>query len=321
MLIAILLSLSLWSPAAEAGAVILRNGDVLHGVVTEAEGRVVVEHAVLGRVVLSPGDCSEVHPDGPLRTHTETETIRVRRAVDQALSMAVVPMAGDGVVRVAGAEPADPFDVELGAAASLASGNTDLFDLKLDGLVRYSRGRNTLESSLAYVYGEQDGDRSAENWHGKARFERRLSARAYAFAQALYDRDVFADIQHRVTAVEGLGWELAKSRRAALKAEVGGGMTFERRFGQAWMRDPSAYVGFDYTYKDPSGRKLVVGLDWLPNLNEFDLSRTILDMRLDQPVGQGIDLSLGVRLEHVINPPGAIKELDALLTAGFRLRL
>ena len=204
---------------------------------------------------------------------------------------------------------------------SQATGNSELFDVQLDGLLKYTRGRNTFEAALAYVYGEQDGDRTAENWHGKARFERKFTSRAYYFLQTLYDRDDFADLQHRITVLGGIGAELLHTRYSVFKAEIGGGATFERRFGEDWQNDPSAYAGLDYTYEHPSGRRLALELDFLPNLDDFDLSRTIFHARFDQPLCDELSLSLGIRMEHVIDPPGDVEELDTLFTAGLRLRL
>ncbi len=304
-----------------ADAIRLDDGRVLRGTVVQRAEAVEVIHTDGTRTQVPTTRVVDVQSSSSLAT-ASPEGRLVRRALDLDLASLRVPSPGDEALLVAGEEVCSPWSFEAGAAFSLSQGNSDILDLRLDGLVKYERGPWALESGIIYVYGETEGSQSAENIHAHSRIEREISKNLYVFASLLYDRDVFADLQHRWTTVGGLGVVIADNGRARLTAEAGGGYTFERRFSTtSWTEDPSGYFGLDYEFKNPdTGQKLVLAYDFLPNFGDFDLSQMVFEARFDQPVCAEIALSIGLRIDHVLEPPAGVDATDILLTVGLRAK-
>jgi putative salt-induced outer membrane protein YdiY len=103
----------------------------------------------------------------------------------------------------------------------------------------------TLEAGFLYQT-DADGDTSAERWAGRVRVDRALSGRTYVFGQAIFDRDEPADIEYRVTGLAGIRRFLIQRDNEELKAELGGGLVYEKRVGVDATTDPAGYVGVHY---------------------------------------------------------------------------
>jgi putative salt-induced outer membrane protein YdiY len=241
----------------------------------------------------------------------------------------------DGTARevweIGGAEPCKacgkpgpgdcPWVVEFGFALSLAQGNSDKLDLVLDGKADYVRDPWALKNSAKFVYAESDGVRSTEAWHTEHRVERKLSARTYVFTQVMFDRDELADLEYRFTGLVGIGRVLIETSRDLLKGEVGGGVVIEKRLLLPETSDPSAYLGLDYEHCWADGSKLVIAYDFIPNLSDFDLSVMTWDAKFTKPLSDKLDLTVGLRVDYVFQPPAPTESWDLLLAVGLRVKL
>jgi len=309
----LLVSVAWGCDEAVADEVVLTNGDVLSGtVLSDRAGESVrMRHDVLGELALPRTAVLEVRraTDAPPAAQPDLPVV-----IEAAQELPVVAPAAEA------APVEDPWSFEIGVASSAAGGNSDIFDFKIDAEAVYERDPWLMKIGGAYVYGESDGERSVENWHGLFRLERKLGKCTYSFLQVHYDRNVLADLQHRFSTVAGVGTVLAENRYAWLKGEVGGGFTHERRFGLSPVTDPAAYAGLEYQYEGSDGTTLRAKLDFLPNLSDFDLTLTTFDARFDVPLCKELSLSLGVRLDHVVNPPGDVESLDSLFDVGLRAK-
>ena len=306
--------------AASADAVRLEDGRVLRGTVVRGAESLEILHEDGTRTRLTAEQVVDMQESVGAAASPEGRLIR--RALELDLASLRVPGPEDEAVLVAGEEVCSPWSFEAGAAFSLSQGNSEILDLRLDALIQYERGPWALETGATYVYGETEGSKSAETVRAHARIEREISKQLYVFGSVIYDRDVFADLQHRWTTVGGLGLVIADNGRARLTAELGGGYTFERRFSTGtWTEDPSGYFGLDYEYEHPTtGQKLVLAYDFLPNFGDFDLSQMVFEARFDQPLCAELALSIGLRIDHVLEPPVGVEATDVLLTIGLRAK-
>lgn len=207
----------------------------------------------------------------------------------------------------------------FGASVSLQQGNTETFNLKVDGEVEHKPDPWGFRAALAFVYGETDGETSAENWHGLARVDRELGGRTYLFGQVLFDRDEPADLEYRLTAVVGVGSELVKTSTTSLKAEVGLGGVLEKRIGFDDTFDPTAYGSLRYERCWGEGNRLFADLKVLPNLSDFDLTRITFEAGYECPICRWLKGTVGIRTDWVLDPPGEdVEAVDLLLTAGLK---
>jgi putative salt-induced outer membrane protein YdiY len=168
----------------------------------------------------------------------------------------------------------------------------------------------------AFVYQENEGDKTAERYAGLLRVDRDIDAWTYAFGQVMYDKDEPAGLDYRWTPTAGVGRVLWRSPDQELKAEVGGGLAIEKRLGLPETSDPVGYVGVHYGKSWEDKRKFSADLDFTPNVGDFDLSLTRLALAYAWPLCKGVSVVAGARFDYVISPPDDRDELDTLLTLG-----
>lgn len=227
------------------------------------------------------------------------------------------PVGGD-----CGCKPPDPcagpWSGEIGAAFSLESGNNDLFDLHVDAKAAYTRGPSTWSGKVDYHYGEREGEETADHWHGELRYDHKFTALSYAFAQALFERDEISGQDYRIHGLAGYGRVLWQRKDMELKGEVGGGLVVEKYRGSPETVDPSAYAGLDFCKQWGDGSKLTAELDFLPNLGDWDLTGLTLDVDYSKPLAGKLSLTIGLRIEHILDPPGDRESTDVFFDVGLR---
>jgi putative salt-induced outer membrane protein YdiY len=211
-----------------------------------------------------------------------------------------------------------PWSGYLSASLGYGEGNSDFFDLKLDGEARWERGPWAAELAATYVYGIKEGETTTDNVRVLAKGERKISDRTYVFLRTQYDHDELAGLEYRVVVTAGAGRTFVDTSSDTLKGEAGAGATFEKREGFPATQDPSAYLGLDYEHRWRGDRRITASLDWLPNLTHFDLTLTTFEVHYLSPLFSCFQLDIGLRLDHVIDPPNA-ESLDVLLTLGTRV--
>ena len=257
------------------------------------------------------------------------EAVDLRDAIDAALDVpADAPRLqrrdapASDLYAIGGAgEPKSPWRIEFGVALSLTSGNSEKFDLLVDGKAVYETPRWIVKNKATFVYGTSEGDKTAEAWHTTHRVDRKFSALTYAFVKGAFDRDEPAELEYRLTGLAGVGRVLGKGPRGSLKAEIGGGVTHEKREGLPETTDPSAYLGVDFEYEWPDGSRLTIEYDFVPNLSDFDLSVMTWDVNYGKPLCEEVDLQITLRIDYVFEPPAPVESWDIILGVGIRVRL
>ncbi len=193
------LALLLVLPLTQAGAETLElaNGDKLSGEVIErTEDRIVLEHAVLGRVAVPTAQLKP--PEPATRGLFGTRFLRGwKRSVEMGLSG--------------------------------ASGNSETKDLRAGVNLGYEDETRRWKFEARYLFSEQDHDTSQNNF--RAILNRdflRPSSRWFFFAGGRYDWDDFQNWEHRLTLGAGPGYELFTSESFDLRGRVGPSLTIQR---------------------------------------------------------------------------------------------
>ncbi len=345
LLLGVLALMTVVVPAAHADEVELRNGDRLKGTLTapppgSAPGSIGFTHPLLGRMTFGPDQIARVHrftmpvplPSGPTTPYAVAPgpapqppvAVVMERNTPLTGNHHITPQIRDEDVAHDDIGAPDPepraggWSHSLAAALSMSSGNTDTFDLFLNGESRYEGPVMNYEFGLNFHVAEASGDTTAEEWHGKARAEAKVGRRAYYFGEILFDRDELAGLEYRFTGTVGYGRTLIETSRSTFKGEVGLGAIYEKYEGESTTIDPSAFLGLDYEYKFVDDSVFTADFDFIANLGDFDRSFTVLDLLYSRPVCDGLNLTLGLRLEYTFNPPTDAEELDTFLTAGIK---
>lgn len=307
------------SAFADAGEVTLQNGDVLKGDVAPTPTGYVVRHATLGRLELSSEAVRAVRWDAArVATEAATSDALLLGREERAESLALLT---GGCEPVAACGPS--WKVDIAGAFSVSSGNSDASSFVLGASAIRKADPWTLTLEAAFLYQtDEDGETSAERWNARVRVDRALSTRTYAFGQVIFDRDEPADLEYRISGLAGVGRFLIQRPNEELKAELGGGIVHEKREGLEETTDPAGYAGVHYWRCWANKRKFAADFEFIPNLNDFDLSVARLILHYDLPISDKWSFVAGLRFDYVIEPADpTIESLDILFTLGFKVSL
>lgn len=130
--------------------------------------------------------------------------------------------------------PAEPKIWTLAASAGLAltAGNKDTstanaaYDLVYD-----PQTRNVVKSDALLIRGKTEGELTASRFGLNVRDEYRLHDGLFVFAQNLYLRDEFKDIDYLLAPTGGLGMKLVDTMQTKLTVDAGVGGVWEKNPG------------------------------------------------------------------------------------------
>lgn len=222
-------------------------------------------------------------------------------------------------------EPIDccesPFSLTLGLGVSFSEGNSEKFDIAFSGALTYDRRPWLARLGWLWAYGESDGRAATDTFHADLRLERRIGTRWSAFGLVSFDDDKLAGLQYRWIGTLGVGYRFFEYKGTYLKAEVGGGLTVEKRRLRPETSDPSAYLGGEYFRAFRNGIDLLARARFLPNLDDYDLSLLVVETVLAVPLTLNSALAVTVRVDHVIDAPDPAEDTDVIFVVGLQVNL
>src|SRR5262245_26891002 len=120
------------------------------------------------------------------------------------------------------------WDASAAVGFTLTRGNSET--LLFTGNIQAAKKWNKNEVNLGVdgVYGENDGDESAESVRGFGQFNRLFTERAFGYIRFEALHDGIANIDYRLTVSAGAGYYFIKTTNTTLRAEVGPGYIYER---------------------------------------------------------------------------------------------
>ena len=215
-----------------------------------------------------------------------------------------------------GCEPA--WKGKVWGSFSMTSGNTDTKAAVFGAEVTWTRAPWAFKAAAEFLYGADRGVTTAERYRALVRGDRKFADdRTYVFGQVTFDRDEPAGLEHRYIPTLGLGRIFSKSDAQEFKAEIGAGLTNEKRVLLPETTDPSGYVGFHYVRTWEDKRAFHADLDIFPNLNDVDLTVAKLAFLYEMPISDTFRVTAGLRLDYVVKPPLGRDDLDTLFMIGF----
>ena len=217
---------------AFADLVVMKNGDRLSGtILTLAEGLLELETDYAGVIKLQAAQIAEVSSEQPheLRltsgevlkgalTPMEGQRLQVGASADRAAT--VVDWAQVAALNPPAPQPSR-WQGDLTLGGTMKSGNTDSRETTVaaSGVRRTDRDRISLK--LRYSYGEEDGERTAENTYGAMKYDYFVTKKLYTFLSLEFLIDQFKDLNLRTVVGPGLGYQLLDEEDRALALEAG----------------------------------------------------------------------------------------------------
>ena len=304
---------------AEAGEVVLANGDVLKGKVWRKDGVLHVEHPVLGPIQLSAAHYTKATLDEPEKVVDPITGLPAASTASTARRVMCDPpkTLPTSVQR----KCKSPWDFEFGFGVSLDSGNTDkqLYNVDLHTAYEWNR-INRLSFRALTFYEYANGVQTEGKYDGFLRYERDVSARGYVFALWQAHRDDFADILLRTGWFVGYGHKFIKRKNELLQVEVGAGAVYENRSDIPEFETATAYAGARYERTFRTGDYFKAMAWTTPYFDNSGLTPSRLELRYGHPIRSHLDLTASFFVDYVPEPPPGIDPYDTKLIFAIRWR-
>lgn len=314
-------------PAA-ADSVALQNGDTLHGTVVEQDAaRVVLDHAVLGRLELSAEQVKAVTIDGdaapagdgaaetpPADNTPPAEAPAEPDPAAPAADAEAVQAEADAAALEAEADQRslleyfiDEWAGKLTIGFNGASGNTDNlnFYARIEG--KRQEGNDRWTFNAQWFYGTNRGvtNRSQFSSVFTRDWLKNDGSRWFYFLRGEYKYDRFRAFESRASGFGGAGYTIFKTDDVEVNTRLGFGGTYE--FGTVQEFTPEALFGGSVLNWKLTDRATITGeAIWYPSLEDSAdyriTSRLEWAYKLD--VASGLSLKLGVQGEYFSQTPG-----------------
>ena len=344
----ILVTLScLTAPWAVADTILLSNGDRVSGaIVNTTGGKLVVKTEFLGEVTVDRKGVASINADKPLTVTFESgETVvgtvatenREVRVTPENRPAVVQPLASLAALRDADSQRAyereqrrltDPgwmdfwvLTADLGLATAQGNSETTTFSTGLE-LVR-ATGFDKTVLGFTQIYSTQRTTEpfgtTANRVSGRARYDRDITKKLFAFGAANFDFDEFQDLDLRSVLGGGLGWHILRHDRHTFDFSAGGNWNREQ-FSTGFTRDSGEIqFGEESTHKVNSRLNLFQAFTAYPNLSTTGEYRFNFDAGADLKLTNLLSLGVKVSDRFLSNPIPGNQENDILFTTGVHL--
>jgi putative salt-induced outer membrane protein YdiY len=139
---------------------------------------------------------------------------------------------------------------------------------------------------------------------GRARLDRDLSERTFAFGQLTAEYDEIQDLSLRTDPVVGIGYRFVNSEKLMISGRSGPGYVYQRYFGGEVEDYFTILFGADLEAELPYGSKLRWGAEYLPEVSDWQgnyLIRTFADWTM--PIIGWLDFKIAVFDTYNNRPP------------------
>lgn len=209
------------------------------------------------------------------------------------------------------------FTTDLGFVN--AAGNTSVTSFNVGEVLTHTSGAWKLQQTFAVLYGQTDGEKSAEQFRAGLRGDYAFSERVGMYGLVGWDRNEFAGISRRFEEGLGMALHVIAEKRTELVFEAGVGVT--QQLNTAGERDNFLSGRAAGRFKRFVAEKAYVQqlLEFLPNVDESDNYRILSETSLVAPLSAAIALKAAyvIRFDN-LPEPGFVKS-DRVLTTGVQV--
>ena len=218
---------------ARADEIRLINGDRLTGEIIRMEkGFLVVKTAYVEEIRIVWEQVACIASDRDLKLVMENGEVFMGRALCpeggkiQITSPEIGQTAAIALADLKAINPSPPppvisYKASITGGGNTTSGNTDTTAAYFSGSFQARSRRHRLTMGAKYNYGETDDELTARNALGRIKYDFFLTDKLYIYAQTLFERDDFQDLNLRSTLGLGLGYQIFDTKRISLLVEAG----------------------------------------------------------------------------------------------------
>jgi putative salt-induced outer membrane protein YdiY len=306
--------------APELDTIKLANGDTITGTVKSAKGgKMTVATGYAAAIKIDIGKIESITTAGELTLKLDSgDRVKGRlRMVEKGVLEVILGPSGDtariGWSRVKEINPG-PDVVYKGFVAlggSTQSGNTDRKSFSLSAQMDRITEIDRFSLRFLWNYSEEDEIRTARNVFGAVKYDYRFSDRIYGYLSLDLLYDEFRDIDLRMVASVGVGWDVVREDHLTLQAEAGVAYVSEN-FDTAPDDDHFALrAAGKLVWKISDAFSVRDQVVYLPSMEE---NQYILrnEFAVTSALGSGWSLNLSNVFDFQSDPPAGVDRSDTI---------
>ncbi len=265
------------SATVVADKIVLVNGDQLTGVIKEtAEGKVVIKTELAGEVKISLANIQTMSTDQPLELHLKDGTV-VNQPL-QASEAGTVKVADQPeriqLNEVAKINPEKPrWKGDLAAGVTYTSGNTSNESYAFSGNLRKRTEKDRTTYAADAVRRKEKGSGGKKEvtedwWRAGGKYDYFLSKKCYVFGQGRYETDKIADLDQRIIAGGGTGYQWIETDRTEFSTEIGASWIDEEYADGTRDDKISAQAGYRLTHQFNETFSFIHNFNYFPSTEQ-----------------------------------------------------
>ena len=335
---------SLFSIAARADQVVMKNGDRVTGSIVKQDGKTITIKTDVFGVVTAPWDqVVSIQSDKPVNVVLKDGKTLVGTLgssdgkVQVATSGAKLDVAPGDVAVMRNADEQKAYErmlhpglLELWSGSGslgLAGANGNSKTLTFTTAENAARVTTTDKTSIyfnmikasALIDGKSAS--TAQAVRAGIGYDHNVSPRLFVNTFNDYEYDKFQGLDFRVVLGGGFGFHAVKGKRAALGL-VGGADYTHASFSTPLVRNAAeAYWGDDYSVKFTGASSLIQSFRMFNNLSDTGSYRMNFDLGLSTKLKKWLTWNIGLNDRYLSNPVPGRKSNDWMYTTGLGIAL
>ncbi len=272
------------------GEVIFKNGDRLTGkVTTGSEGKLTIESAMAGKVVVNMADVKTFTTDEPVElVLKDGSTVK-----QQVTAPASPPASTEPSIATAGGTVAaqnfalgdvvainpPPKDTgwkgDVAAGAIFQTGNSESTSVDIEANAARRREDDRFTGKGQYLFASQkdkttsESSTTTDSYLVSGQYDYFLTKKLYLFGRVQAERDRVADLDFRGTGSVGVGYQWIESAKTNFSTELGVGYTYEDYKSQEARDFVSARAAYHVDHKLWQNVGVFHNLEYTPSLEDF----------------------------------------------------
>lgn len=278
---------------------ILKDGETIAGIVTTADGALVVATKNAGTVTTSK--------DSIIAVRNENEETAFNAQND----------------RLRNPHLTDFWSGFLDTGLSLSRGNSDTLNFALSGQAVRKSSRDTITAYANSIFANNGTSgpttTTANAIGGGIRVDLNVSSRLFVFGLADFYHDQFQQLNLRSILAGGLGYHAVKTKPTTFDV-YGGGAFNQSYYSIPLTRLTGEIMAGEYLSHSFSSRTSVnERFEVFPNLSNTGQFRLTLDTHAVTKLNKWLGWQISFADLYVSNPPVGVKQNDLILSTGLRL--
>jgi putative salt-induced outer membrane protein YdiY len=269
--------------ASRAGAdeIQFLNGDRLTGKIVGAEGgKLTIKTEGAGDVTVDLAKVKTFSTDEPIVVKSGDTTFRSKVSPGDDGTVQVVPVEGGAAQALALKDltqlnpPLVKWTGSIVVNALVTRGNSESENLGASANVVRRSEIDRITLGAGYYYGRQrdnstgDSSTNINNWFVLGKYDFFLTKHFYLYAAARVERDIIAELDLRVTAGPGVGYQWFETPTLNLNTELGLAWIYENFAHQPSEDHLAARLAYHVDWTPHKMLKLFHNLEYLPRVTE-----------------------------------------------------